>query len=198
MGSSSLIGDQTQVPCIGSVESKPLNHQGSPPPPLPRCLKKQKSRVKSKPPSYSCLLTFPSWKQALLQFYISFKKRSVNISSYVGIQASLVAQLVKNLPAMRETPVWLLVQEVPLEKGIGYPHQCSWASLMARTVKNLPAMQETLFQFLGEEDFLEKEMATHPNILAWRIPRTEEPGGLQSTGLRRVGQDWVTNTHIWV
>ena len=75
MGSSSLIGDQTQVPCIGSVESKPLNHQGSPPPPLPQCLKKQKSRVKSKPPSYSCLLTFPSWKQALLQFYISFKKK---------------------------------------------------------------------------------------------------------------------------
>ena len=60
---------------------------------------------------------------------------------------------------------------------------------MARTVKNLPAMQETLFQFLGEEDFLEKEMATHPNILAWRNPWTEEPGGLQSVGLRRIGHD---------
>ena len=45
-------------------------------------------------------------------------------------------------------------------------------------VKNLPAMQETLVQFLGQEDPLEKEMATHSSIVAWRIPGTEEPGGL--------------------
>ena len=49
-------------------------------------------------------------------------------------------------------------------------------------VKNLPAMQETQIRSLGREDPLEKEMATHSNILAWRIPRTEEPGGLQSIG----------------
>ena len=53
---------------------------------------------------------------------------------------------------------------------------------MARTVKNLPAMQETLVQSLGQEDPLEKGMATHSSILAWRIPWTEEPGGLQSMG----------------
>ena len=53
---------------------------------------------------------------------------------------------------------------------------------MAQTVKNLPAMQETWVQSLGQEDPLEKEMATHSSILAWRIPPTEEPGGLQSTG----------------
>ena len=56
-------------------------------------------------------------------------------------------------------------------------------------VKNLPAMQETEVQPLGQEDPLEKEMATHSRILAWRIPWTEEPGGLQSTGLQRVGHD---------
>ena len=49
-------------------------------------------------------------------------------------------------------------------------------------VKNLPAMPETWVQFLGQEDPLEKEMATHSSILAWRIPWTEEPGGLQSVG----------------
>ena len=56
---------------------------------------------------------------------------------------------------------------------------------MTRTVKNLPAIQETL----GGEDPLEKGMATHSSILAWRIPWTEEPGGLQSLGSQRVGQD---------
>ena len=50
-------------------------------------------------------------------------------------------------------------------------------------------MQETWVQFLGPEDPLEEEMATHSSILAWRIPRTEEPGELQSTGLQRVGHD---------
>ena len=53
-------------------------------------------------------------------------------------------------------------------------------------VKNTPVMQETRVQSLGEEDPLEKGMATHTSILAWRIPWTEEPGWLQSTGLKRV------------
>ena len=56
------------------------------------------------------------------------------------------------------------------------------ALLVAQLVKNLPAMQETWVQFLGWEDPLEKEMATHSSILAWRIPWTEKPGGLQSMG----------------
>ena len=54
-------------------------------------------------------------------------------------------------------------------------------------VKNLPAKQETLVGFLGQEDSLEKEMATHSSILAWRIPWMEEPGRLQSTGSHRIG-----------
>ena len=60
---------------------------------------------------------------------------------------------------------------------------------MAQTVKNLPAMQETQIQSLDQEDPLEKGMATHSSILAWRIPWTEEPGGLQSIGSQRVGHD---------
>ena len=57
------------------------------------------------------------------------------------------------------------------------------------TVKNLPAMQETWVLSLGQEDPLEKRMATHSSILAWRIPWTEEPGGLQSMVLQRVEHD---------
>ena len=56
-------------------------------------------------------------------------------------------------------------------------------------VKRLPAMQETRVQSLGWEDLLEKEMETHSSILAWRIPRMEEHGRLQSTGSQRVGHD---------
>ena len=63
------------------------------------------------------------------------------------------------------------------------------ASLVAQTVKNLPAMQETQVQFQGQEDPLEKGMATHSSILAWRIPWTEEPGWLQSIGSQRVRHD---------
>ena len=58
-----------------------------------------------------------------------------------------------------------------------------WVSLIAQSVKNLPAMQETWVRFLGQEDPLGKEMAIHSSILAWKIPWTEEPGGLQSMGL---------------
>ena len=64
----------------------------------------------------------------------------------------------------------------------------------AQTVKSLPAIPETPVGSLGPEDPLEKEMATHSSIFARRIPCTKDPGGLQSMGSQRVGQDWVTNT----
>ena len=63
------------------------------------------------------------------------------------------------------------------------PHQ---ASLVAQRVKRLPAMRETWVRSLGREDSLEKEMATHSSIIAWRTPWTEEPGRLQSTGSQRI------------
>ena len=80
---------------------------------------------------------------------------------------------------MQKTPVLLLGQRDPLEKAT---HSYSWASLVAQTVKSLPAIWETWARSLGWEDHLEKGTATHSSILAWRIPWTEEPGGLQSIG----------------
>ena len=70
------------------------------------------------------------------------------------------------------------------------------ASLVAQTVKHLPTMRETRVQSLGREDPLEKEMATHSSILAWKIPWTEEPGCLLSMGSQRVGHDWATSLHF--
>ena len=65
---------------------------------------------------------------------------------------------------------------------------------LAYAVKNLPAMWENRVRSLGWEDTLEMEMATHSSILAWKIPWTERPGGLQSMESQRVGHDWATNT----
>ena len=65
-------------------------------------------------------------------------------------------------------------------------------------LKRLPPMWENWVWFLGQEDPLEKEMATHSSILAWRIPWTEEPRRLQSTGSQRVGHDWATSSlHLY-
>ena len=65
----------------------------------------------------------------------------------------------------------------------------TWASLVAQRVKSLPAMWETQVRSLGWEDHLEKEMETHSSVLAWKIPRMEEPGRSQSMGSQRVGHD---------
>ena len=77
-------------------------------------------------------------------------------------------------------------------EGNGNPLQYSWASLVAQRLKHLPAMRESWVRSLGWEDPLEKEMATHSSILAWRIPWTEEPGGLQSTGSQKVRHNWAS------
>ena len=66
---------------------------------------------------------------------------------------------------------------------------CIDSCLVVQMVKNLPAMQETRVQSLSQKDPLEKEMTTHPSILAWRIPWTEEPGKLQSMGSQRIRHD---------
>ena len=103
------------------------------------------------------------------------------------IWASLLAQL-KESTCNAGDPVWFLGRE-----DSRYPLQYSWASLVVQMVKNLPAMQETWVRSLDWEDPLEKGMATHSSILAWRIPWTEEPGGLQSImGSQTVGHNWVT------
>ena len=70
--------------------------------------------------------------------------------------------------------------------------------MVAQMVKNLPAVWETRVQSLDQEDPLEKGMATHSSILAWRIPWTEEPIGPQSMGLKRVRHNWATNTFTYM
>ena len=114
---------------------------------------------------------------------------------------------------MQKTWVRSPVQEDPLEKGKATHSsilacKIPWteepgirASLVVQWVKNPPAMQETQetrrFDSRVKEDPLEKGMATYSSILAWKIPWTEEPGGLQSKGSQRIGHNWATkHTHI--
>ena len=73
-----------------------------------------------------------------------------------------------------------------------------WTSPVAQRVKNLPAMQETRVWSLCWEDSLEKKMATYSIIVVWRIPRTEEPGGLQSMASQRVRHDWMTSLSLLI
>ena len=73
--------------------------------------------------------------------------------------------------------------------GISFTRKFDFASLVAQLVGNLPAVQKTRVRPVGWEDPLEKEMAAHSSILAWKISWTEEPGGLQSTASQRVGHD---------
>ena len=126
--------------------------------------------------------------------------------------ASLVAQLVKNLPAVQETWVGDLGLIPGLGRSPGEGKCCSHSNILAwifpwtiqsmgsqrvptvaQRVKHLPAMQETQVRFLGQEDPLEKGMATHSSILAWRIPWAEEPGG-HSHAITRAGHNDKTAT----
>ena len=95
---------------------------------------------------------------------------SITESRYWTPGASLIAQLVKKLPAMQDNLGSIPGLRGSAGEGIGYPLQYSWASLVAQLVKNLPATRETWVQSLGWEDPLEEGMATHSSILAWRIP----------------------------
>ena len=140
-----------------------------------------------------------------------------------------MAQLVKSLPAIRETWVWSLGWKDPLGMGkVTYSSVLAWripwtvesmglqrvghnwvtftfifcnirAFQMTQWSKiHLPMQetQETWVSSPGWEDPLEQEMATHSSTLAWRIPWTEEPGGLQPMGSQRAGHDWVMNTQV--
>ena len=81
-------------------------------------------------------------------------------------------------------------------EGLEYPLQYSWASLVAQMVKNPPATWEICVQSLGREDPLEEGMASHSSILAWRIPWTEKPGGLQSMGHKESDMTEGLSTHV--
>ena len=98
------------------------------------------------------------------------KENWVNLNKLI---ASLIAQLVKNPPAIQETPGLIPGSGRPTGEGIRYPLQYSWASLVAQLANNPPAMLETWVWSLGWEDPLRKGKATHSSILAWRIPWTD-------------------------
>ena len=136
------------------------------------------------------------------------------------ITISWLAQTVKHLPAVRKTWVQSLGWEDPLEKEmathsstlawkvpwteepgglqpmgsqrVGHHWMSSLSLFMAHMVKNLPAVQETWIPSLGREDPLEKGMASHSSILAWRISQTEEPAGATVHGLKK-SQTWLSN-----
>ena len=128
-----------------------------------------------------------------------------NLPNVIVLQrASLVVQMVENPPAMQGFPGSSAGKESACNagdlslipglgrspgEGTGYPLQYSRAFLVAQIVKNPSAMWETWVWSVGWEDPLEKGIATHSSILAWRILWTKEPGGLQSTGSQRVRHD---------
>ena len=85
-------------------------------------------------------------------------------------------------------------KELDITEQFSSFHHHLGASLVAQVVKNLPTMQETWVWSLVGEDTLEKGMATHSSILAWKVPRTEEPCGLWFMGSQQVGHHWATNT----
>ena len=87
---------------------------------------------------------------------------------------------------------------IPFRVQFGNSSWWHQASLVAQMVKNPPAMQETQVRSLGREDPLEKGMATHSNILFWRIPWTEEPGGPESMGLQTVRYNWSDLARIHI
>ena len=86
-----------------------------------------------------------------------------------------------------------IYREAKVKRIQHHQNTFTWASLVAQRLKRLPPMRETWVRSLGREVPLEKEMATHSSILAWRIPRMEEPGKPQFTGPQRVGHDWATS-----
>ena len=115
-------------------------------------------------------MTCPSWValQGMAHSFIELDKAVVHVISFVSF-------------------LWLWF-------SFCWPSDGYVASLVAQRLKHLPAMKKTWVRSLGQEDPLEKEMATHSSILAWRIPWMEEPVGLQSMGSKRVRHDWTTNT----
>ena len=95
--------------------------------------------------------------------------------------------------------IWKFTVHVLLKPGLeNFEHYFTSVSstLVAQRLKSLPPMRETRVRSLGREDPLEKEIAIHSSILAWRIPWMEKPSRLQSTGSQRVWHDWATSPHL--
>ena len=129
---------------------------------------------------YNCCENYPlnicpfTWKNAELSYYKNNKK-NISLSGF-SIKSS-------TWPMMLNKNLW-----------IKFMYRRWWTFLVAQMVKNLPAKQEMQVPSLHWEDPLKKGVATHSNVLAWRIPWTKEPGGLQSIESQRGKHYWVTNT----
>ena len=114
-----------------------------------------------------------------------------DFSTWVSLYAHICSCMLCVTSRYHSIPFLSLSWKAYLKKSKSYTN-----SLVTQRLKHLPARRETRVQSLGREDPLEKEMATHFSILAWKIPWTEEPGRLQSTGSQRVRHDWATSlTH---
>ena len=113
----------------------------------------------------------------------------VGMAHHVSLHLLLLFSLLTQLQL--HWPSCCFLKSPDMLPPLGLSSYFLWASLVAQRLKHLPTMWETWVQSLGWEGPLEKEMVTHSRILAWRIPWTEEPGGLQSTGSQRVRRGWV-------
>ena len=132
--------------------------------------------------SYDCLsIDWISLSTYMVAILVASSKRSSRFQKAILQNYSL--RLSKNL-------------KFPGERSILFQFEqgSNWFFLVVQMAKNLPATWETWVQSLGQDDLLEKRMATHSSILAWRIPWKEDPGGLQSMESQKVRQNWVTNT----
>ena len=129
--------------------------------------------------------SFPLWISFLFSSLITVAKTAETLLNKTGksVHSCLAPDLRAN--AFSFSPSSMIL-----------PVGLSWASLVAQRLKRLPAVRENWVWSLGQEDLLEKEMATHSSILAWKIPWMEEPGELQSLGSQRVGHDWVTSLAV--
>ena len=139
--------------------------------------------VKNPPAMWATCVGKSPWRRESLPtpvFWPGECSLTEELAGYSPWKESTCKNLPGLIPGSRSSP----------GEGLGYPFHYSWASLVAQMVKkSLPAVPETWVQFLGWEDPLEEGMATHSTVLAWRIPWTEEPCGLQFIGLPRVGHD---------
>ena len=145
--------------------------------------KKENSKKKKKAEFVSTSI----WSQKKSHFFIFWLL--TNKTLLIKIDKTMpFSQIVPLSPSPTESKRLFYTSVSLLLSGI----QCYGVSLVAQRLKHLPLMQETWVRSLGREDPLEKEVAIHASILAWRIPWMEEPGRLQSMGWQRVGNDWAT------
>ena len=151
-----------------------------------------------------CQLSFwglGSWPVSSLPLTVSPQKPLCESMEKERVRESSLGPLLIKTPILcpinlRTHPLWphltiITSSEVSSPNTAGFQH--IQASLVAQTVKHLPTVRETRVYSLSQEDPLEKEMATHSSTFAWRIPWMEEPGRLQSMGLKTVRHDWVTS-----